>query len=88
MHLAAVYNVWNDWDLLKYSIKNIRPLVEGVIIVASNRSNFGELSPIPQEWLYISMANEGIQTYIREPQFHHPSHSETDKRNFGLEKAK
>lgn len=88
MRLAAVYNCWNDWDLLKYSIKNIRPLVEGVIIVASSRSNFGELSPIPQEWLYISMANEGIQTYIREPKFNHPMHSETDKRNFGLEKAK
>jgi hypothetical protein len=88
MKLCAIYNVWNDWDLLKYSIKNIRPLVEGVIIVGSVRSNFGELSPIPQEWLYVSMENDGIQTYIREPQFKQPSYSETDKRNFGLEKAK
>ena len=45
MKLCAIYNVWDDWDLLKYSIDNITPLVDGVIVVYSEKSNFGEFSP-------------------------------------------
>jgi hypothetical protein len=80
MKLCAIYNVWHDWDLLAHSLKNIDPLVEGIIIVASEKSNHGEISPIPDEFKDIVI--------IREPQFYAPQHSETDKRNYGLNLAR
>jgi hypothetical protein len=82
MRLAAIYNLWADWEFLKYSLKNITPLVDGVIIIGSNRSNYGEISLIP-EWVL-----QHPQFYLREPQFRGPRESETDKRNYGLLKAK
>lgn len=82
MKLVAIYNVWADWDILKYSLKCIRPLVDGVIIVASEYSNFGEYDPIQKEWLTPDL-------YIREPQFKHDARaSETDKRNYGIDIAR
>lgn len=78
MRLCAIYNVWSDWDLLEHSLKNIRPIVDGVIIVASERSNYGEFCAIPKM----------PDIYIREPQFRDARNSETDKRNFGLKIAK
>lgn len=80
MKLAAIYNVWHDWDMLDHSVNNIRPLVDGIIVVGSEKSNYGEYSPIPERWKE--------KVYIREPQFHQPMHSETDKRNFGLNIAR
>lgn len=79
MKLAAIFNVWNDWDWLDLSYKNIHSLVDGIIIVASTRSNYGEYSPIPERWRELVV--------VREPHFNIPMHSETDKRNFGLEIA-
>lgn len=78
MRLAAIYCVWSDWDLLEYSLKNIRPLVDGVIIVASERSNYGEFCPIPSI----------PDIYQWEPQFRDARNSETDKRNHGLKIAR
>lgn len=78
--LAAIYNVWNDWDLLYHSTENIRPLVDGIIIIASEKSNYGEISPIPY-W-------SRDKVFIREPQLHHPMNCETDKRNYGLNIAR
>src|SRR5688572_21261510 len=80
MKLAAVFCVWNDWDWLDISTAHISPIVDGIIVVASERSNHGELSPIPDDWK--------DKVVIREPQFHVPMHSETDKRNFGLSLAR
>lgn len=77
MKLAAVFIVWHDWDLLQYAVENIRPVVDEVIIVGSTRSNHGELSEIPKQW-------NNKELFIREPRFHVPMHSETDKRNYGL----
>lgn len=76
MKLCAVYSVWDDWDLLDASVENIGPLVDAIIVVASTKSNYGEVSPIPERW-----KNKVI--------FHEPSHAmamhcETNKRNFGL----
>lgn len=76
MRLVAIYNVWADWEILKYSLKNIKPLVDGVIIVGSTLSNYGEFCAIPEEFK--------DRVIIREPQFNIPMHSETDKRNYGL----
>lgn len=80
MKLAAIYNVWADWDILKYSVDNISPLVDGIIIVASTKSNYGEVFDIPEEWR--------DKVVIREPAFPVPMHSETDKRNLGLSLAR
>lgn len=80
MKLCAIFNVWSDWDWLEISSKNISPAVDGTIVVASEKSNHGEISPIPEEWR--------DKVVIREPQFAHPMHSETDKRNFGLSLAR
>ena len=80
MKLCAIYICWSDWDILKYSLKNIEPLVDGVIIVGSYYSNFGEFCDIPVEF-------HGMM-HIREPQFKSARESETDKRNFGLQLAR
>ena len=80
MRLVAIYNIWDDWDWLEISIKNLQGLVDGVIIVASESSNYGEISPIPEKW-------KG-KVNIREPFFNHPLNCETDKRNYGLDLAK
>lgn len=82
MRLAAIFNTWSDWDLLYHSTKNIRPLVDGIIIVASEKSNYGEVSEIPTIWF------NSDHVVIREPQFSHPMNSETDKRNYGLQIAR
>ena len=82
MRLVAIYNVWNDWQLLYHSVKNIRPLVDGVIIVASTNSNSGEKSHIPQYWLSndLLICEPDLKKSLRE--------NETFKRNTGLKKAK
>lgn len=80
MKLAAIYNVWDDWDMLRYSADNIAPLVDGIFIIASERSNYGEVSEIPDEWK--------DKVIIREPIFNQAMFAETDKRNFGLNIAR
>lgn len=78
MRLAAIYNVWADWKMLEYSLQNIRPMVDGVIIVGSSMSNHGEHCPLPKK----------RELYVREPQHRDPRMSETDKRNYGLQIAR
>ena len=80
MKLVAIYNVWDDYDWLEISTKKLESLVDGFIIVASERSNWGEISPIPEYWR--------DKVIVREPFFNHPLNCETDKRNFGLSLAK
>lgn len=80
MRLVSILNVWNDYDWLDIAVKNLDPLVHGFIIVASEKSNWGEFSPIPDLWR--------SKVHIREPFFNHPLNCETDKRNFGLSIAK
>lgn len=80
MKLCAIFNVWDDYDLLDHSTKHIDPLVDGIIVVASTKSNYGEVSEIPERWK--------DRVVIREPQFSHAMNSETDKRNYGLQIAR
>lgn len=81
MRLVAIFHCWDDWNLLHFAVENMRPLVDGVIIIGSTRSNYGEFSPIPSQW-------HTDELHVREPKFHIPLHSETDKRNYGLEIAR
>lgn len=78
MKLAAIYNVWHDWDLLDHSIRNIKSLVDGIIIVGSEYSNYGEHSPITASY----------PVSICEPKKQSPMANETMKRNHGLEVAR
>jgi hypothetical protein len=82
MKLTAIYNVWHDYDWLKLSIDNIRPVVDNIIIVASEKSNYGEESPIPT-WLL-----ESNDLVVFEPAHSMAMVNETDKRNVGLTIAK
>ena len=82
MRLCAIFCVWNDWDMLEYSYKAIQPLVDGIIVVGSFQSNYGEWSDIPEKWI-----TKGVG--ILEPdRKKSPRENETDKRNYGLTLAK
>lgn len=77
MKLAAIYNVWHDWDWLRLSVDNIDPLVDGVIIIASEKSNFGEHSSIPNDFhgkILLYTPVDGVPALL----------SETEKRNRGI----
>lgn len=81
MRLAAVFHVWGDQDLLKHSVKNIRPLVDGVIIIYSDYSNFGEREDFDTK----DYGNCFKFTPVLSST---PMANETAKRNYGLEKAR
>jgi hypothetical protein len=92
MKLCAIIHCWDDWDLLRHSYEKIRPLVDGVIIIASEVSNYGETSTIPYPWcddvhLYQVYADDELWVEEIDPPYNHPMHSETFKRNFGIKKA-
>lgn len=81
MKLAAIFCVWDDWDMLEYSVNNILPYIDGLIIVGSNYSNFGEYSKISDEFI------EEVDLF--EPNLKKtPAENETAKRNYGLEIAR
>lgn len=80
MKLCAIWNVWADYDWLYHSVERMRPLVDGVIIVASEKSNYGEFCEIPF-WTRDEL-------YQREPFLTHAMNCETDKRNYGLKIAR
>lgn len=81
MKLCAIYNVWDDWDMLDHSIRNIKPLVDGIIVIGSTKSNFGEVSEIPERWK--------DKVIIVEPDLSkRPADNETYKRNAGLNMAR
>ena len=85
MRLAGIYTVWDDWDLFTHSHKNIMPLVDGVIVVFSQTSNFGEDSKIKT----VAIWGEGNHIFNFEPDLSLPPQvNERNKRNFGLQKAK
>lgn len=80
MVLVAIYNVWDDFDWLERSIKQIEPLIDDFLIVASEYSHYGEYSPIPCEW--------HSRVLIYEPVGRTAMEKELDKRNFGLNMVK
>lgn len=89
MRLCAIYNVWSDCiDLLEKSIENIIPVVDGVIVIYSHTSNYGQRI----EFVFPNsdiLGNPKV-TFIRAEPIpgHLPSFNETIKRNFGIDKAK
>jgi len=84
MRLAAIYNVWDDYDLLKESISNIESLVDGIIVVWSEYSNFGELHNPKTETPYTKATWINLEPHSNLK----PSENERLKRNYGLIKAR
>jgi hypothetical protein len=89
MKIAAIYNVWADcMDLLPYSIGNIFPVVDGVIVVWSAWSNQGVFK---DDCIHYSRKphNEKISFHNYEPELPGTPHqNETNKRNEGLRIAR
>lgn len=89
MKLAAIYNVWADYDWLIHSMKNIHPLVEGVFIICSEYSNYGEYCEQYPYWKEEVFECTNVRTFGFEPQKGlPPMQNETDKRNYGLKIAR
>ena len=83
MRICAVFNVWGDSVLLDHAIKHIYPLVDGVIVVYSMLSNFGEHTHEPINHL------PGVDYVRHEPDLNaRPVDNERAKRNKGLDKAR
>lgn len=78
MKLAAIFCVWGNPELLPYSLNSIDPLVDGIIVVTSKKSNFGEDAELPLG---------GYFTFEPDPKKDART-NETDKRNFGLNIAR
>jgi len=87
MNLTAIYNTWSDWELLECSIKNIRPLVDSIIIIASKNSNSGEEDKTRD--FNVDWGINGCSNFLLEAD---PNLSlrdnETRKRNFGIDLAR
>lgn len=86
MKLCAIYNVWDDYDLFHHSAKNIRNLVDGVILVHGEYSNFGETCRL--EHFQHGQIHDKFTHVIYEPIKADARTNETAKRNFGLQKAR
>ena len=78
MRLAAIFCVWDDWDMLERSYKNIYPLVDDVIVIGSEASNYGEFSKMPDFW------RVDMEAIKYEPRGLTTMQKETAKRNEGL----
>lgn len=81
MKIAAIFNIWADClDLLPHAIENIRPVVDGVIVVWSYRSNRGNVIEydLPKDCILVKC----------DPVSKDPHVNEVLKRNAGLEAAK
>lgn len=89
MKLAAIYCVWGDAnDLLKHSIGNIEPVVDGIIVMYSYKSNFGNYKEVDLGDLSL-MALSKMHEFKCEPNLNmSPHENETVKRNVGLKWAK
>lgn len=80
MKLVMIYNSWSDSaDLLAKSIANIKPVVDGIIVVYSDYSYTGNFLEFPLN----ELPQDGVR-YVRAD----PAHSETSKRNLGLDEAR
>lgn len=89
MKLAAIYNVWADGlDLLPYSIANISPLVDGIIVIWSEHSNYGVKSDKMINFIISSNHHKTLYHQLEPELSKTPHENETRKRNYGLDVAR
>lgn len=81
---AAIFCVWGDAnDMIDKAIENILPCVDGVIVVYSNISNFGE------ERQFVIAKHAKTELWNLEPsRTLAPHKNETAKRNYGINLAR
>jgi len=90
MKICAIYNTWLDgMDLIQKSIRNIHPVVDGIIVVHSELSN----NFLQSDGHYINVLKEDLKdikiNYVQcEPYANTLHQNELNKRNTGLEAAK
>ncbi len=78
---VAVFNVW-DHEHLRKSVDNIKKVVDSVVIVWSQMSNYGNRGDFnPDDY-------KDCVCVRHEPRAGMPRHKELEKRNVGLEKAR
>lgn len=89
MKLAVIFNAWADGlDLLQYSIENKLPLCDGIIVVWSNKSNYGQIDD-RMEAFTRKECHPKVTFYRCEPQIGiRPHDNERNRRNFGLNIAR
>lgn len=86
--LCACINAWGDTlDLLPYCIENILPFVYKVIVVWSERSNYGEIDTEMRLFADNYKNKNTIFKNIEPDLKKSPAQNETDKRNYGLKMA-
>lgn len=61
--VIAVYNVFDGLELLPYSVKNIEPLVEGIVFVYQDISNYGEFQDTGED-IYDLVSTLKVETGI------------------------
>jgi hypothetical protein len=84
MKLVAIFICWADWDWLEHSVENIKPHVDGVIIIGRVYSNYGEHHGIPTKWFNDkSIELHALASIPHGP----PMQSETENRNLGIQIA-
>ena len=89
MKLALSYNVFDGIELLEYSIKEIREVVDYVNIVYQTTSNYGEKTEFDER--ITNMEKNGLidNVILYEPSLNlRPKQNETIKRNLGLKDIK
>ena len=79
--LVAIYNYWGNPKMLELSIERMGPLVDGVLVIASTVSNYGEEELMPASF------ERKYDIIIFNPTNGDPRQKETDKRNRGLDEA-
>lgn len=84
MRTAAIFNVWDGIELLYYAVDNIKPVVDGVIIVWSEMSN----KQVRNDEFKPENFKDCILVKSEPKYLRNPSESEREKRNVGLNKAK
>lgn len=92
MKLAAVYNVWDGDELLLGSIKQIRSLVDVVIIVYQRESHRGNINPELDRTLTLIQGMNLVDHFEQYKPTYNKGGAllsfETHKRNLGLEIAR
>lgn len=84
MRTAAIFCIWGDAnDMINQAIESIVPCVDGIIVVYSNMSNFGNELPVKLE------KHPKTEVWNLEPgRTLAPHKNETAKRNYGINIAR
>lgn len=83
---AAIINFWDGGELLPYAVRNWFKCVDRVIIVFSDRSNYGET--LNNTEFLNSPDFKNCDIYRCEPISLQPADNERRRRNFGIDKAR